>query len=100
MPAARGCKTLTVLNMLKVLTKEEELASRTERFAQLRPGMLFDLGGRRYFIAARKRGRAVEAIELDPANIGRILRGQACAPARLHFDDLDCLNLHLPSAHR
>jgi hypothetical protein len=82
--------------MLKVLTKQEELASRTERFAHLRTGMLFDLGGRRYFIAARKRGEAVEVIELDTTNVGRILRGERGVRTRLRFDDMRCLNLHAP----
>lgn len=81
--------------MLRVLTKQEELASRTERFAQLRAGMLFDLGGRRYFIAMRKRGTAVEVVELDTANIGRILRGEPCVRTRLRFNDMHCLNLHV-----
>jgi len=81
--------------MLRVLTKQEELASCTERFAQLRAGILFDLGGRRYCIAMRKRGRTVEVVALDTANIGRIVRGEPCVRTRLHFDDMNCLNLHV-----
>ena len=82
--------------MLRVLTKAEELAMRAENFARLRAGMLFDLGRRRSFIAVRKRGRTVEVVELDPANIGRILHGKPCVHTRLRFDDMGCLNLHLP----
>jgi hypothetical protein len=82
--------------MLRILTKKEELASRRERFAQLQPGMLFDLGGRRYFIAGHKRARSVEVVELDTANMERILRGERCVRTQLRFVDMDCLNLHLP----
>ena len=85
--------------MLRVLTKEEELASRAESFAQLRPGMLFDLSRHRSFIAVRKRGRTVEVVELDPANIDRIVQGKPCAHSRLRFDDMGCLNLHAPEPH-
>ncbi len=79
--------------MLRVLTKAEELASRAESFARLRAAMLFDLGRRRSFIAVRKRGRTVEVVELDPANIDRILRGKPCAHTRLRFDDENFVNL-------
>jgi hypothetical protein len=85
--------------MLRALTKQEELASRAGSFAQLRAGMLFDLGRRRSFIAVRKRGRTVEVVELDPANIDRILQGKPCAHTRLRFDDMSCLNLHAPEPH-
>ncbi len=81
--------------MLRVLTKAEELALRAEDFAQLQAGMLFDLGRRRSFIAVRKRGRTVEVVEFDPANIDRILRDEPCVRTRLRFDDMSCLNVHL-----
>jgi hypothetical protein len=79
--------------MLRVLTPEEELASRRERFRALRRGTLFDLGGRRHFIAVHKRGQTVDVIELDAANIGRLLRGRPCESSTLHFDGLVCLNV-------
>ena len=85
--------------MLRVLTKAEELASRAASFARLQAGMLFDLSRRRSFIAVRKRGRTVEVVELDPANIDRILRGMPCTHTRLRFDDMSCLNLHAPEPH-
>ncbi len=81
--------------MLRVLTKAEELAMRAKSFARLQAGMLFDLGRRRSFIAVRKRRRTVEVVELDRANIDRILRGKPCAHSRLRFDDMSCLNVHL-----
>ena len=71
--------------MLRVLTKAEELASRAESFGRLQAGMVFDLG-RRSFIAVRKRARTVEVVELDPANIDRILRGTPCVHTRLRFE--------------
>jgi len=72
--------------MLRVLTKAEELASRAESFGRLQEGMVFDLGRRRSFIAVRKRGRTVEVVELDRANIDRILRGTPCVHTRLRFE--------------
>lgn len=86
--------------MLRVLTKAEELAMRTKSFARLRTGTLFDLGGQRYFIAAKKVGKTVQVIELDAANIRCILRTEPCAYARLHFNDLGCLNVHSPQRTR
>ena len=82
--------------MLRVLTEAEELATRTKSFARLRTGTLFDLGGQRYFIAAKTVGKTVEVIALDAANIRCILRAEPCARARLHFNDLRCLNVHSP----
>ena len=82
--------------MLRVLTKAEELATRTKSFARLRAGTLFDLGGQRYFIAARKVGKTVEVIALDAANVRCILGAEPCTRARLHFDDLRCLNVRSP----
>jgi hypothetical protein len=82
--------------MLRALTKAEELASRRDSFARLRAGTLFDLGGDRFFIAVRKRGRTVEVVELDQANIDRLVRGEPCVRTRLHFDDMSCLNLDAP----
>jgi len=82
--------------VLRVLNREEELQSRREDFAKLKPGSLFDLGQLRFFIAAKKIDEKVwEVIELSKTNREKIVSGQPCEHSHLHFDDMDCLNLHL-----
>ena len=69
------------LNMLRVLTKEESLASAREKFKELnRQGQLFNLAMRRYFILVKRVGDNVEVIELNQENIQRILHGESCVP--------------------
>ena len=79
--------------MLRVLTKEEELASRKENFQRLTPGILFDLAGNHYFIAVDKRENSVEVIELNSENITRIIQGNPCLQSVLKFDQMSCLNV-------
>ena len=82
--------------MLRVLNREEELQSRREDFAKLKPGSLFDLGQQRFFLGVKKAdGKVWEVIELTEANRKRVISGQPCEHSHLHFDDMDCLNLHL-----
>jgi len=82
--------------MLRVLTPEEELASRRANYERLAPGKLFDLGGNRYFLTVAKSGDSIEVIELEAKNIEHILRGEPCAHSMLHFDGLRCLNVRGP----
>lgn len=80
--------------MLRALSKEEELQYRREGFAKLGRGSLFDLGQKRFFIAVRKIDKKIwEVIELTKANKERIISGQPSEHTRLHFDEMDCLNL-------
>jgi hypothetical protein len=79
--------------MLIVLTPEQELAGRRKSYEQLVPGKLFNLGGRRYFIAVEKCGDRVEVIELEAKNVQRIVRGEPCIRTTLHFDEMSCLNV-------
>jgi len=60
--------------MLKVLSEEEELRIRKNNFAKLTQGLLFDLGGRRYFIAVKKIDEKTwEVVELTESNKEKIL---------------------------
>lgn len=82
-------------DMLRVLSKEEELHSRQKGFVKLKPGSLFDLGQERFFIAVKKISETVwEVVELTETNKRRIILGHPCEHARLHFDEMSCLNLH------
>lgn len=86
------------INFLRVLSEAEELALREEHFAKIGRGSVFDLPGergkKRDFIAVQKEGPTCKAIELTEKNIERIITGQQCKPLELHFDEMDCLNLH------
>jgi len=76
--------------MLRVLSKEEELESRREAFAQLKPGSLFDPAQERFFIAVKEIDKKVwEVIELTETNKKKIISGQPCEHLNLHFDDMD-----------
>lgn len=76
------------------LTKAEEQKSRTESFARLRPDALFDLGRVCCFIAVKKlTDQEWEVIELTKGNRQKIIAGQTCETSRLHYDNMDCLNL-------
>ena len=80
--------------MLRVLSPAEELKGRRERFAKLRPESLFDVAQKKHFIAAHKLDKKTrEVIELTDANKRKILSGDPCKHFRLHFDEMDCLNL-------
>jgi len=82
--------------VLRVLNREEELQSRREDFAKLKPGSLFDLGQLRFFIVAKKIDEEVwEVIELTKTNKEKIVSGQPFQHSHLPFDYIDCLNLHL-----
>ena len=81
--------------MLRVLTKEESLASAREKFKELnRQGQLFNLAMRRYFILVERVGDNVEVIELNQANIQRILGGESCVTAMLDVEEMRGLNVH------
>jgi len=85
---------LSGIPMIKVLTEEEELAYRRESFKRLSPGCLFNLGGRKYFVAVRKLNESSwEVIELDKENLESIIKGQVCRRSTLSFDDMICLNI-------
>ena len=80
--------------MLRVLSKEEELENRSEAFEKLKPGSLFDIGQKRFFIAVKKIDEEVwEVIELTEANKKKLISGQPCEHSNLHFNYMDCLNL-------
>lgn len=80
--------------MLRVLSREEELRNRSEDFAKLKPGCLFDLAQERFLIAVKKIDEKVwEVIELTETNKKKIISGQPCERSNLHFDDMSCLNL-------
>jgi hypothetical protein len=79
--------------MVRVLTPQEELASRKKDYQQLETGRLFDLGGKRFFIAVEKSHDAVQVIELNGENIDRILNNDQCIRTKLNFADMKCLNL-------
>ena len=80
--------------MLRALSKEEELQLRQEGFARLKPGLLFNLGQERFFIAVKKVDRKVwEVVELTWQNKERIITGQQCEHSNLHFDEMNCLNV-------
>ncbi len=62
--------------MLRVLSKEEELQNRRERFARLKPGSLFDLAQKRFFLAVKKVDEHTwEVIELTETNKKTIISG-------------------------
>ena len=83
------------LNMLRVLTKEESLASAKEKFKELnRQGQLFNLAMRRYFILVERLGDTAKVIELNQENIQRILHGESCVTAMLHVKEMRGLNVH------
>ena len=80
--------------MLRVLSKEEELQNRRQGFAKLTPGSLFDLAQERFFLAVKKVDEHTwEVIELTETNKKAVISGQSCEHSRLHFDDMECLNL-------
>jgi len=80
--------------MLRVLSKEAELQNRRQGFAKLKPGSLFDLAQKRFFLAVKKVDEYMwEVIELTQTNKKTIISGQSCEHSCLHFDDMDCLNL-------
>ncbi len=80
--------------MLRALSKEEELQLRQEEFARLKPGLLFNLGQERFFIAVKNVDRKVwEVVELTQENKERIVTGQPCEHSNLHFDEMNCLNI-------
>lgn len=80
--------------MLRALSKEEELQLRQEGFARLKPGLLFNLGQERFFIAVKNVDRKVwEVVELTQENKERIVTGQPCEHSNLHFDEMNCLNI-------
>ncbi len=88
--------TLKEVIMIVALSKEAELKHRTESFATVKQGTLFNLGGLRYFIAARPPcSTQIVAIELTAKNKKEILSGQAwrCTTSILHFDEMRCLNI-------
>ena len=81
--------------MLRVLTKEESLASAREKFKELnRQGQLFNLAMRRYFILVERVVDNVKVIELNQANIQRILRGESCVTGMLDVEEMRGLNVH------
>ncbi len=81
--------------MLRVLTKEESVASAREKFKELnREWQLFNLAMRRYFILVKRLGETVKVIELNQANIQRILHGESCVTAMLHVEEMRGLNVH------
>jgi len=82
--------------MLRVLSHEEELNGRRERFAKLTQGTLFDLAQRRYFIAVKKiNAKSWQVIELTETNKKKIIAGEPSSHSPLHFKEMSCLNLHI-----
>ena len=83
--------------MLRVLTPEEELKGRKERFEQIQMGTIFNLGeveGERYFLAVgRIDDTTLEVVELDEANRIRIVSGRKHKYSTLTFDQMHCLNV-------
>lgn len=80
--------------MIRVLSKEEEIAHRKENFGKLSPGCLFNLAKERYFIAIRKIDeQSWEVIKLDERNRQSIINDQPCKRSTLSFDQMVCLNV-------
>jgi len=92
---------------MRELSREEELAFRTKSFQKLKPGCLFDLGGKRFFIFIKKGSGAeqgnlfeipevekkfAQVIELTPDNRKKIIDGGLCNDIILSFDEMSCLN--------
>jgi hypothetical protein len=80
--------------MIRVLTEEEELHSRSTRYQQLQPGTLFDLSGKRFFLTVERQEEIVTVIALHADNITRILHDRPCRRARMRFAELRALNVH------
>jgi len=79
--------------MMRTLTHEEELAMRKTAFKKLKPGMLFDLGGERYFIVLECDKDGADVVELDEKNRQRIVRDVGLSTSYLSFDEMSCLNV-------
>ena len=80
---------------VKILSPEEELELRRERFEELVAGSLFDLGRQRFFIAVRKRINEDTwiVIELTDENRKRIIRQVYVLLTTLSFDEMAGLNI-------
>ena len=85
------------ISYLRVITPEEELEGRKERFEQIQMGTIFWLGeleGERYFLAVgRLNDTTLEVAELDEANRIRIVSGRRPKYSTLTFDQMHCLNV-------
>ena len=81
--------------MLRVLSAEEELQGRRERFAKFKQGTLFDLAQKRFFIAVKKIDENTwEVIELNEINKKKIISDDASKHSSRRFAEMNCLNLH------
>jgi len=82
---------------MRVLTPEEELEGRKERFGRIQTGTIFYLGeaeGERYFLTVdRTHDTTLEVIELNRANRLRIINGMEPVRSTLTFDQMHCLNV-------
>lgn len=78
---------------MQTLTHEEELSMRKKAFKQLKPGMLFDLGGEGHFIVIACRKDGADVVELDEKNRQRIVDRAVTSVTYLSFDEMSCLNV-------
>ncbi len=86
--------------VLRVMTPEEELEGRRERFEEIQTGTIFYLGelgkvgGGRYFLAVGKiDDTTLEVVELHEANRIRIVSGRRPEYSTLTFDQMPHLNV-------
>lgn len=78
-----------------MLSEEEELESRREAFEKMCEGDLFDLGGKKHYLAVQKiDDNSWEIIEFNKTNRLSIIKGKKARHSTLTFDRMDCLNLH------
>lgn len=81
--------------MIRRLTPERELESRTQSFARLTtPGQIFEVSGKRFFVLVAREGEQLEAIELSRENCRKLIGGEVCRRSTLNFADLGGLFLH------
>lgn len=83
---------------IRVLTKTQELAGRAKRYKKLKRGCLFNLGGKRFFIAVTKLPNGDwDCIEFTEKNIDKIINCHKlpCKRTVLNFRQMNCLNLDL-----
>lgn len=85
--------------MVDVLTEQQELAQRSERFQKLTSGSLFSFFStndtesiQRWFVAISFLGNnAWRAVELTQENRRRIVGGEKCSSVDVRFDEMTCL---------
>ncbi len=85
---------------LRVMTPEEELEGRREKFDEIQTGTIFYLGeveGERYFLTVAKIDdetlKVLKVVELNRVNRIDIINGRVPRRSVLTFDQMHCLNV-------